>query len=243
VPQPSHDQHGFRARLEWGQAGVLALAGGAEVVVVVDVLSFSTSVSVAIEHGATVIPYRLADETAAAHARSIGATLASPYRGGAGPTLSPASLGVLRRGERLVLPSPNGATCSLLAGEAGATVVAGCLRNARAVARFAAAHGGTTAVIAAGERWTGGALRPAVEDLLGAGAILAAFDPGELSPEARVAAAAFRAADGGLGAMLSESVSGRELHDAGFGRDVEIAAVLDASELVPVLVDGAFRGR
>lgn len=240
---PSHDQHDFRSRLEWGQTGVRILAGQADLVVIVDVLSFSTAVSVAVERGAIVIPHRFRDDSAEHDARSVGATYANPDRRGPGPTLSPASLSVLRPGEHLVLPSPNGATCSVLAAEAGALVVSGCLRNASAVGRFAAALGGTTAVIAAGEIWPDGSLRPAVEDLIGAGAVMAALDPPSLSPEARAAVAAFRAARDDLLGMLESSSSGRELTDAGFGPDVTIAGQLDATDLVPVLSDGAFHGR
>lgn len=240
---PSHDQHDFGARLEWGETGVRILAGQADLVVIVDVLSFSTAVSVAVERGATVIPHRFRDGTAEHLARSVGATLANADRGGPGPTLSPASLSVLRPGEQLVLPSPNGATCSVLAAEAGATVVAGCLRNASAVGRLAAALGGTMAVIAAGEIWPDGGLRPAVEDLIGAGAVLADLDPRTLSPEARAAVAAFRAVRDDLLGMLESSSSGRELIDAGFGADVAIAGQVDATELVPMLMGGAFHAR
>lgn len=236
----AHDQHGFRVRLEWGQTGVMVLAAPADLVVIVDVLSFSTAVSVAVERGALVIPYRFQSDTAEVFARSVGATLASADRGGQGPTLSPASLSSLRPGEQLVLPSPNGATCSVLAAERGATVVAGCLRNASAVGRFAAAHGGTTAVIAAGEMWPDGGLRFAVEDLIGAGAVLAHFDPSTMSPEARAAVYVFQAAYGELLAMLKSSASGRELIGAGFGVDVAIASEVDATDLVPLLSGGAF---
>jgi 2-phosphosulfolactate phosphatase len=241
--RPSHDQHDFGARLEWGEAGVRILAGQADLVVIVDVLSFSTAVSVAVERGAAVIPHRFRDGTAEHLARSVGATLANADRGGPGPTLSPASLSALRPGERLVLPSPNGATCSVLAAEAGATVVAGCLRNAGAVGRLAASLGGTTAIIAAGEIWPDGGLRPAVEDLIGAGAILAAFDPLVLSPEAMAAVAAFRATRDDMVGMLGSSSSGRELIDAGFGFDVAIAGQIDATDLVPMLTGGAFHAR
>jgi len=241
--RPSHDQHDFRARLDWGQTGVMILAAHADLVVIVDVLSFSTAVSVAVERGAMVIPHRFRDDTAEDFARSVGATLANADRGGSGATLSPASLSILHRGEQLVLPSPNGARCSVLAAEGGATVVAGCLRNASAVGRFAAAHGGTTAVIAAGETWPDGGLRPAVEDLIGAGAVLAELDPLTLSPEARAAVAAFRAAHDDLLGMLESSASGRELIDAGFGADVAIASQVDATDLVPVLTGGAFHAR
>jgi 2-phosphosulfolactate phosphatase len=241
-PDPSHRQHGYRMRMDWGRAGVQLLAGEVDLVIVVDVLSFSTAVSVAVERGAAVIPYRVRGDSAA-YARGIGATLAAADRSGPGPTLSPASLAALRQGDRLVLPSPNGASCVLLAAEGGASVVAGCLRNASAVARFATSRGGTTAVIAAGELWPDGGLRPAVEDLIGAGAVLAGMDADTMSPEARAAAAAFRAARDDLLGALNSSASGRELVDRGFSDDVAIAARLDVTDLVPVLVDGMFKGQ
>lgn len=229
--------------MEWGQNGVRILADEGALVVIVDVLSFSTAVSVAVERGATVIPHRFRDDTAEELARSLGATLANPRRGGPGPTLSPASLSALCSGETLVLPSPNGATCAVLAADAGAIVVAGCLRNAAAVGRLAAAFGGTTAVIPAGERWPDGSLRPAFEDLIGAGAILSAFGPDALSPEASAAVAVFRAARDHLHEALGSAASGRELIDAGFAADVAIAAELDATDHVPELMSGGFRSR
>jgi 2-phosphosulfolactate phosphatase len=242
-PAPSpFDQHDFTGRLEWGLAGVRLLAPVVDLVVVVDVLSFSTAVTVAVERGARVVPYPFRDGTSRAYAKSIGATLASPNRSAPGPTLSPASLLGLRPGELLVLPSPNGAACAVAAAEAGAMVVAGSLRNASAVGGLIAAHGGASAVIAAGETWPDGGLRLAVEDLVGAGAILALVDPAGLSPEARAAVGAFHAARARLATILRDSASGRELVEAGFERDVELAAEHDATDLVPVLVDGAFGG-
>jgi 2-phosphosulfolactate phosphatase len=238
------EQAGFRARLEWGLAGVRLLAPVVDLVVVVDVLSFSTAVSIAVEQGARVVPYpmdgRVDDGTAATHARAIGATLARPNRGGPGPTLSPASLAGMRSGDLLVLPSPNGSTCAVEAAATGTMVVAGCLRNASAVGRLVDAHGGTAAIVLAGERWPDDSLRPCVEDLLGAGAILAGIEPRSLSPEARAAVGAFRSARSRLGPALTDSASGRELVQRGHGADVALAAALDATDRVPVLVDGAF---
>ena len=236
------DQHDFRGRLDWGLAGVRQLAPVVDLVVIVDVLSFSTAVSIAVDQGARVVPYRSRDEGAAAHARSIGAVLASPNRNTRGPTLSPASLTTLRPGQVVVLPSPNGGTCAVEAAESGTMVVIGCLRNATAVGRLIAGHGGSAAVIACGEAWPDRSLRPAVEDLLGAGAILAAMDAAALSPESRLAAAGFRGLRGSLASAMRDSASGRELVAAGFADDVELAADLDATDLVPVLVDGAFGG-
>lgn len=240
-------QDGFDARFEWGTEGMRRLAPLSEVVVIVDVLRFTTAVDVAVSRGAVVYPYHSRDDDAAdAYAHEVGAQLAE-WRGAAAGerpySLSPVSLLRLAPGKRLVLPSPNGATLAFLAAETPATVFAGCLRNAMAVASAARQHGGVVTVIAAGERWgrDSGSLRPAVEDLLGAGAVLTALAPAAPSPEARAAMAAFQAARPHLRAQLLACVSGRELVQKGFARDVEIAAEYDASRTVPVLRERAFR--
>ena len=67
-------QDGFSARFEWGPAGAQALAAGVDVLVIVDVLSFTTAVEVAVARGARVYPYQHRDDSAATFARSIGAT-------------------------------------------------------------------------------------------------------------------------------------------------------------------------
>ena len=134
-----------------------------DVVVIVDVLSFSTTVDVALGRGVAVFPYRWRDGTEFAFAAEMDATVAS-RRGEPGLTLSPVTLVGAEPGLRLVLPSPNGSALSYGAREAGAKrVIVGCLRNAAAVA-LAIADEKTVAVIAAGERWSGatGPLRPAI---------------------------------------------------------------------------------
>jgi len=242
------DQAEFRERFEWGEAGVRRLAPGTDVVVVVDVLSFATAVDVAVGRGATVFPACWHDARAAAFAARVGAVLAGDRSAGDRSvpySLAPTSLLAIPPGTRLVLPSPNGAALALLAGEIGAMVLTGCLRNAAAVAAACRAHGGTVAVVAAGERWghsgdRSGSLRPAVEDLVGLGAILAALAPSRPSPEAMAAVAAFRAAVPNLGRFLAECASGRELRERGFGPDVAVAAQLDVSRTVPHLRGEAF---
>jgi 2-phosphosulfolactate phosphatase len=242
------DQHAYRVRLEWGREGVTELAGSCAVLVVVDVLSFSTSVSVAVSRGAAVVPLPWRDARAAEAARSAGAVLAGSRRA-AGWSLSPSSLRSLPAGTRLALPSPNGATLSALAAGAGCRVLAGCLRNASAVAAAAArlAGSGAIAVVPAGERWLleGAPLRPAVEDLVGAGAVVAglrALGIGPASPEAVVAADVFRCAlERGLLETLTECSSGRELAADGFSSDVALAAEHDVTDAVPLLADGEFR--
>lgn len=231
-----YDQSEFEIRCEWGAEGVTQLAPTSDAVVIVDVLSFSTAVEIAVGRGAVVYPYRWRDDTAAAYAETVGALLANPSREGS-YSLSPASLMTIPAGTRLVLPSPNGATLTLATGEV--PTFAGCLRNARAVAEAARKIGRRISVIPAGERWKDGSLRPAIEDLVGAGAIVH-YLGGRKSPEAAIAEAAFLSTRESLPSVLRECSSGKELIGKGFPEDVELAVELDASECVPALVQSAY---
>ena len=224
---------------EWGRAGLVAAAPLSEVVVVVDVLSFATCVEVAVSRGAVVFPCGWRDPRAAAFAARMDAELAGP-RGESRRSLSPASLLGATPGARVVLPSPNGAALSLAAAKQGVHVLAGCLRNATAVARAAPALGRRILVLAAGERWPHGTLRPCLEDWLGAGAIVEALS-GTPSADAGAARGSFRAAGAALARMLRECRSGRELIERGWEEDVRLAAEQDVSAAVPVLREGAYR--
>src|SRR5262249_22675301 len=139
-------------------------------------------------------------------------------------SLSPASLLRVERGARLVIPSPNGATLSLATG-ATPTFVA-CLRNCRAVAEAAQRVGRRIGIIPAGEQWPDGTLRPAIEDWIGAGAIIG-FLRGTKSPEADAALAAYRECADHLFDRIRACSSGRELIERGFEADVRIAAEYD----------------
>ncbi|NLP84419.1 phosphosulfolactate phosphohydrolase [Microbacterium sp. CFH 90308] len=204
------DQHRYQVRFEWGAAGLARLAA-ADVVVVVDVLRFSTTVAMAVARGESV---PLDD---AAHAVSL-----------------------------------NGAAVAAAAEASGSVVLLGCLRNAGAVAGAVLAEqqrrGERTsiAVIAAGElagRDPGSPLRFAVEDQLGAGAIidaLGAFGIDHTSPEAAAACESFRGLRGAVRHLLTASGSGQELVTLGRRDEVLAAAALDAATVVPVLSQGAF---
>ena len=253
----AHRQLPYTVRLEWGLDGARTVTSGADVAVVVDVLSFSTCVSVALDRGAVVFPFPWKDTSAEDFAAHHGAQLAGPRNGG-GLSLSPASLRAAGSLERVVLPSPNGsALCHELAGEVP-LVAAVSLRNAAATADWVMANfgeGAVIAVIAAGEHWPDGTLRPAVEDQIGAGAFVAGLvaagrggyeaEDGRhgYSPEAVAAMAVFEAAEPRLREMLHGCSSGRELAGAGYAGDVDIAAELDDSGAVALLVDGAFSPR
>ncbi|MBP2334152.1 2-phosphosulfolactate phosphatase [Saccharothrix coeruleofusca] len=225
-------QQGSRVRLEWGGEGVAALGEQCAVLVVVDVLSFSTAVDVAVGRGAEVRPVTWSDRAAVPPSRW---------------NLRPSSLVDVPAGAVVELPSPNGATLCGLAAGTGATVLVGCLRNAEAVARAAGAIAGDRpiGVVPAGERWgvgiaadaSGGPLRPSAEDLLGAGAVVASLrEHGPLSVEADLAAGVFERA--AVAEFLAGCVSGRELAAAGHAADVALAGEVGASRAVPVLADG-----
>jgi 2-phosphosulfolactate phosphatase len=247
--QPAHTQSAYAVRFEWGPTGAAATA--ADVAVVVDVLSFTTTLTVAAERGVEVLPFRWRDERAAAYAEEQGATLAvgrfeaREATAGAQVSLSPASVAAADGLKRLVLPSPNGSSISFGLADTGAEVVGASLRNRQAVAAHLAPRlaGRTLTVIASGERWPDGSLRPCVEDLWGAGAVIAALiDLGVtgLSPEARVAEAAYRSVEAGLADELHACAGGRELAAAGFAADVEVAAGIDSTRAVPRLVGGVY---
>lgn len=244
--QAAHRQLPFTVRFEWGLDGAMAVSPGAELAVVVDVLCFTTCVSVAVDRGAEVLPYRWKDSSAADFAAEQEAVLAG-RRGGTGVSLSPASLRGAPALGRVLLPSPNGSALAHSLEGAVPRVAAVCLRNARATAEWAARNlppAAVIAVVAAGEKWPDGGLRPALEDQLGAGAFLSSlpeYRRAGFSPEARWAMKAFLAAEPELAESLLECSSGRELVFGGYQEDVEIAAELNRSAAVALLDGRAFR--
>jgi 2-phosphosulfolactate phosphatase len=246
LTRPEHGQAAYSTRFDWGPTGAHALVADArpgDVAVVVDVLSFTTTLSVALEHGIEVFPYPWASAEAPAYAVERAAVLARGRREGLATgavSLSPASFDDVSGIHRVVLPSPNGSAIAFGLAEAGVTVLGACLRNAAAVGRWLAGVDARVCVVAAGERWPDGSLRPAIEDLWGAGAVLAALASADASPEARAAVAAYDAVRDDLTSALTSCASGRELLDAGFARDVEIAASAGASTVIPVLRGEAF---
>jgi 2-phosphosulfolactate phosphatase len=229
-------QADFEVRCEWGEKGVLQLAPISDVIVIIDVLSFSTCIDIANSRGATVFPYQWNDGSAQAFARSINAEVAEK-RGGGRYSLSPASLLSIGPGTRLVLPSPNGSSLSLAT--ALTPTLTGCLRNCRAVALAAMAYGRRIAVIPAGEKWSDGSLRPAFEDFIGAGAVISHLE-GNFSPEAQLAVAAYRGVHHSLKYLIKQCGSGQELIGRGFEQDVDLASEINVSDCAPTLVDGAY---
>ena len=107
-------KHPYYCKLDWGQRGVLRAAQRGDVLVIVDTLSFSTAVAMAVHHGGLVYPCPEGEDPVKL-AKRIGGEAAVgradvPRKGHF--SLSPLSYAGLEPGTRIVLSSPNGATCS-----------------------------------------------------------------------------------------------------------------------------------
>ncbi len=231
------DQSAFSVRCEWGPLGLAALAPSAQLVIIVDVLSFSTAVDVAVARGAEIYPHPSKGMSAAARARDLNATLAIGRAQG-DFSLSPASMLSARPGQKIVLPSPNGSALSLDAGAVAPNTICASFRNVSAVARYASRLA-PIAIIPAGERWPDASLRPAVEDIACAGALVEQL-PGSRSTESLAALGVWERFRGNLLGCLLACSSGLELVETGYHGDVEMAADLDVSRIVPILRDGRY---
>ncbi|WP_373492679.1 2-phosphosulfolactate phosphatase [Aquiflexum sp.] len=233
-----YNQNEFDIRLEWGQMGVEELSPISDAVIIIDILSFSTCVDIVTSKLASVIPYKWKDETAIEFAKSKNTILADFKRQYSNSySLSPTSLQTVKKGEQIVLPSPNGSSLSLTTGET--ITLCGCLRNAKAIAEYALQIGKKIAIIPAGEKWSDGSLRPCFEDLIGAGAIIY-YLKGTLSPESLTALSAFNCYKENLLEGLMNCISGKELIARGFENDIILAGAFNCSDGVPILQNGKY---
>jgi len=85
------DQAEYQVRCEWGLRGLKERSPTSDVLVIIDVLSFTTALDIAISRGGVVFPYPYKDDSALQYAAASHANLASRERG-AGFSLSPSSL-------------------------------------------------------------------------------------------------------------------------------------------------------
>ncbi len=227
--------------LAWGRHGVQQAAARGDVIVIVDTLSFSSAVATAIEHGGAIYPCTPEDDAAAIAQQHCAVLAVSrralPERGRY--SLSPLTYVGMAAGTKVVLSSPNGATlCRLAIG--AQVVIIGCLLNAQAVSAYLNRFWAKSAitVVAAGERYrqptADGELRFALEDFLGAGAILGHLATGQ-SADAQVCAAAFDASRAQVVDHLWQCESGQELAAQGYGDDVRHSAQVSRYHKVPLL--------
>lgn len=231
-------QADFDVRLEWDAQAVEHLAADADCIVIIDVMSFSTCVSIATARGGTVFPYPWKDASAQQYAAERNAQCAQFDRRFQGPgfTLSPCSLQEMVSGTRLVLPSPNGSALTFQAKTHNAAIFTACLRNLTATARACEKYP-RILVIPAGEKWPDNSLRPALEDLVAAGGLISRLRNRQLSAEARAAQTVYQNL---TLAELADCGSARELTRRGFAADVALCLQEDVSDFACQLQDDFF---
>ncbi|WP_256700789.1 2-phosphosulfolactate phosphatase [Paenibacillus sp. P46E] len=246
-----YDQMDYEIKLEWGARGTRAASQRGDIVIIVDVLSFSSTVVTAVQHQAIIYPYPPPlNEQAKAYAQTKNAEMvwgrAEALREG-GHSLSPLSFGAGDRARNYVMCSLNGALCTSAASQVPALLI-GCLLNASAVAksaqRFAQKLNRDITVITCGEKWSDAVnqennLRPGIEDYLAAGAIIAQLQ-GSKSPEAEVCAGAYEYSRHKIERLIRESASARELRERGYDADVTYCCQLDKYAVVPMLHEEYF---
>jgi len=242
------EQSEYSCRLEWGRRGAEAAARRGDIVVVVDTLSFSTCAITALAYDGIIYPCAT-DEDPQAFANRVDAQVAV-HRTQASSShpfsLSPLTYIDMKPNTKVVLSSLNGATCSRLAHQVPYVIV-GALLNAKAVGEAVSTWVSETnhavTVLACGERWTepheDGPLRFAVEDYLGAGAILSQMSL-DKSPEAQVCQAAFESVEQQIEYIIWACGGAIELRERGFEGDVIHAAKFNLFDVVPLLKDGKF---
>ena len=139
-------------------------------------------------------------------------------------------------GKTLILTTTNG-TRALRAVTTAASVRTAALVNRGAVAEALARETGDVAIVCAGD-----ANGFALEDAIGAGALvdaLRALDGGvELRDGARAAALLYRTVANRLADAIASADHAQSLAEKGFTDDVAYSAVLDVLDVVPALRDG-----
>jgi 2-phosphosulfolactate phosphatase len=227
----------------WAESGEQGAARGAargDVVVVVDALRASVTITAALAAGVRrVVPVQTVEE-AMAFRLDPGVYLAGerntlPVPGfdfGNSPTELLRHADQLA-GKTLVLTTSHGTRCIHSARPNARSILVGSLPNASAVAaaayRMAEAHGCGVSLVAAGtgDGW------PAEEDdyavALLAQALAKRGAETQLRPPRGPAAVAFH-----------QGTHGRRLHRLGYGEDVDLCASLDVFDVVGVLDDEGF---
>ncbi|RDU36844.1 2-phosphosulfolactate phosphatase [Neobacillus piezotolerans] len=244
-----YSQAPYPVRVEWGRRGAREAAERGDIVIVVDVLSFSSTVVTALHAGCEIFPYP-PHLDGKAYAEQVGGEYILGRSEAAKfgkATLSPVSFNSSLKGKKFVLTSLNGAFCTWIADKVPALLI-GSLLNAEGSAQAANTLRerlkADITVVPCGEQWSDPAdhedtLRPSIEDYLGAGAILSWLD-GEKSPEAQVCIGAFQSSKHKLSELIWESGSGRELRARGFEADVIHCGRLNAFATVPLLSENKF---
>jgi 2-phosphosulfolactate phosphatase len=242
-----------KIQLDWELEGLKFALRNNDIVVIVDVLRFSSAVVTAIANGFTIYP--VSDRNSG---HELAASLNAEMSGKSGEarfSLSPLSYLEPSDQKQVVLYSPNGAACCELVKEYDHAYI-GCLLNAEAVAshitKVAKDTGRDVTLIAAGEQraiesgerivYIKDVSRRvfAVEDYLGCGAIISSTSFSKTA-DARVCELAFKASQNKIENLLLESFSGKYLIQRDMAKGVEHVSRLNRYDTIPVIYDGKIK--
>ncbi|HUC89010.1 MAG TPA: 2-phosphosulfolactate phosphatase [Candidatus Paceibacterota bacterium] len=156
------NQEPFECKLDWGLNGIKEAVKRKDIIIIVDILSFSTTVTTAIHYGSEIFPFSKTEiEDIDSYAKEINAEVvlgrseAKLYNK---QSLSSLSFNKSCNGKKFLLPSRNGSTYSKIA-ENNDFVFIGSIINARPVAqivnRIRKFNKIPVTIISCGERWRG----------------------------------------------------------------------------------------
>lgn len=237
----------MKAFLEWGIPGVDRAVARGDVIVIIDVLRFTSAATTAINNGFVVIPAR---DAAEAELKLRGSPK-SRLNGSGLSVLSPQSF-MGKQPCEVILHSPHGATLSCHAAGVDYAFL-GSLLNTTSVSNMiknaASASGRDITIICSGER---GSDRAAImpefervldvgngifcfEDYVAAGAIGSKIDA-EKSSALLLAEKAFIEYAGNLPDLFPKTASGQYLVAQGFAEDVQFCASVDIYQVTPKIL-------
>jgi 2-phosphosulfolactate phosphatase len=226
----------------WGPAGIEEALANHDLIVVVDVLRFSSTVTTAVANGFTIVPST--DLKKAELLSGETGWAVSGRTGTAQYSLSPLDYVNPKHTDEVILVSPNGAACMQMISEEETGFI-GCFLNARTVGRvlntLSQKRRRNVAVIAAGEVKEGQSedlhqRRFALEDYLGCGLILSELRLA-LSPEATLCMRAYEASKMDYVELVRNCESGRYLIERGQDYDISHCVQRSIYEIVPVIHD------
>jgi 2-phosphosulfolactate phosphatase len=215
-------------------------------VVVFDVLRATTTMTAALAAGvAEIRVFESLDSAAMAAGKFNGPRVLCGERNCLPPAgfdlgNSPAGFVGELHARRTVFISTTNGTRAIVAARNAKRLLIGAIINASSVARRLSSFNSDVTLLCAG---TGG--QPAMEDLLGAGAVI-----DELMQLAKVqlegdsalmALRLFRACHGELRAVMAETAGGRNVLAVGLGADIDFAAKLDSMDVVGRVEEGPLR--
>lgn len=142
--------------------------------------------------------------------------------------------------DRTIFLSTTNGTKAVIAARTAAEILIGALVNASAVARRISQIGRSATLLCAGTRG-----QPALEDLLGAGAVIDALtNTGAAIPAtdtARIALRLFRASKSSLRETIADATGGQHVLAAGLSADIAFCAAFDSIPIVGRVLENPLR--